>query len=69
MARRKSATERRTALALDAVDAYRRHRGRTTQREDAAANLGMDLPTFRAALDDARRLGFDIEAPPEQSSS
>ncbi|SDN47313.1 hypothetical protein SAMN05660199_00073 [Klenkia soli] len=69
MTRRKSATERRTASALAVVDAYGRHRGATTQREDAAADLGMGLPTFRAALDDARRLGFDIEAAPEQTSS
>jgi hypothetical protein len=48
------------------IAAYERHYGSTTQREDAAAELGMDVVTFRAAVDDARRSGFDIEAAPRR---
>ena len=62
--KRKGAQQRRTGLHLDVLAAYQRHYGSTTQREDAATELGMDLATFRAALDDARRSGFDIEAAP-----
>jgi hypothetical protein len=65
MARRKSANEIRMRRELDVLHAYQRHHGSTTQREEAAAELGMDLATFRVALDEARRHGFDIEAAPE----
>jgi predicted DNA-binding protein (UPF0251 family) len=68
MTKRKSAFERRIRLHLDVIEAYRRHYGSTTQREQAAAELGMDLATFRAALDDARRAGFDIEAAPNRDN-
>jgi hypothetical protein len=62
--KRKNDWERRLRLHLDVIEAYQGHYGSTTQREQAAADLGMDLATFRAALDDARRAGFDIEAAP-----
>ena len=64
MTKRKSASERRVRRELDILQAYQRHYGSTTQREDAAAELGMDLATFRAVLEDARRHGVDIEAAP-----
>jgi hypothetical protein len=66
--KRKNAQERRTRLLLDVLEAYQRHFGSTTQREDAAADLGMDLGTFRLHLDEARRSGFDIEAAPKPKS-
>jgi len=64
MTKHKSASQRRTRLHLDVLDAYQRHYGSTHQREEAAADLGMELATFRAALDGARLAGFDIEAFP-----
>lgn len=64
MTKRKNEQQRRTRLHLDVMGAYQRHSGSTTQREDAAAELGMDLATFLAVLDHARRSGFDIEAAP-----
>lgn len=67
MTRRKSASESRLQLELDVLNAYQRHYGSTTQREDAAADLGMELATFRAVLDDARLHGFDIEATPDSA--
>ena len=66
--KRKSAQERRTRLLLDVLETYQRHFGPTTQREDAAADLGMDLESFRLHLDEARRSGFDIEAAPKPKS-
>jgi hypothetical protein len=65
MTRRKSARDIRIRLELDVLHTYQRHYGSTTQREDAAADLGMDLASFRAVLDDARLHGFDIEAAPD----
>jgi hypothetical protein len=53
-------------MALRVLKAYQRHYGSTTQREDAAVDLGMDLQTFKTELDNARLLGFDIEARPEE---
>jgi hypothetical protein len=46
MTRRKSPGNPRGRLELDVLDAHQRHYGSTTQREDAAAELGMDLATF-----------------------
>ena len=64
MTKRKNARERRIRLELDVLAAYQRHYGSTAQREDAAADLGMDLAAFRLHLEEARRSGFDIEAAP-----
>jgi hypothetical protein len=66
--KRKNANERRLRLLFDVLEAYRRRYGSTTQREDAAAELGMDLDAFRLLLDEARRMGFDIEAAPEPNT-
>ena len=63
-ARHKSVPDQRTEIALRVLEAYQRHYDSTTQREDAAGDLGMDLATFRTKLDNARLLGFDIEAKP-----
>ena len=68
MTKRKNAQERRIRLLLDVLAAYQRHFGSTTQREDAAADLGMSLEAFRLHLDEARRSGFDIEAAPKPKS-
>ena len=65
MARGKSLREARLRAHLQALHAYQRHRGSTTQQENAAADLGMDLVTFLSILEDARRNGFDIDRPPE----
>jgi hypothetical protein len=51
-------------VKLAVLSAYRRHVDSPTQREDAAAELRMDLETFREALDDVRRSGFDTEGRP-----
>jgi hypothetical protein len=67
MTKRKSASDSRIRLELNVLHAYQRHYGSTTQREDAPAELGMDLGTFRAVLDDARLHGFDIEAAPDMA--
>lgn len=67
MAKRKFAWRRRLQPEFDVMQAYQRHYGSTTQREDAAAELGMDIATFRAILDKARRHGFDIEAAPDRN--
>jgi hypothetical protein len=64
--RRKSVLDLHVEMALRVVKAYQRHYGSTTQREDAAADVGMDLQTFKAELNNARLLGFDIEARPKQ---
>lgn len=58
MIRRKGSTELRRRLLLAVSRAYRSHADSTMQREDAAAELGLDLPTFLAALGDARQLGL-----------
>jgi hypothetical protein len=63
--RHRSALDRRVARELSVLKAYQRHYGSTTQREDAAAELGMDLGEFRELLDGARRHGFDVEARPD----
>lgn len=62
--RHKSDLDRKTVTAPRVVDAYQRHYGSTTQREDAAADLGWDLATFKVELNNARLLGFDIESRP-----
>lgn len=59
--RLKSVGERRLGLALRVVAAHENHARSTTQREDAAAELGMSLADYRVALDMARRLGFDVD--------
>ncbi len=58
MTRRKTPEEQGLFRYIAVVAAYRRHSESTTQREDAAADLGLDLPTFKDALDEARRMGF-----------
>jgi arginine utilization protein RocB len=62
--RHRGRTEQQTADRMAALDAYQRHFGSTTQREAAAADMGLDFATFRQLLEGARRLGFDIEARP-----
>lgn len=62
--RARSREDQRRTQDFAVLDAYQRHFDSTTQREDAAADLGMDLETFRAHLEHARRMGFDIEARP-----
>jgi hypothetical protein len=62
--RRKSQSEQRVRTALDVVHAYQAHYGSTTQREQAAADLGLELRDFIKALEFARKLGFDVEARP-----
>lgn len=62
---RLASQDRRIRLSLDVLAAYQRHYGSTTQREDAARDLDIDLETFRDLLEQARRSGFDIEAAPE----
>ena len=64
-AARPSSRDQQIRLQLDVLAAYQRHYGTTTQREDAARELGMDLRTFRGQLEGARRSGFDIEAAPD----
>lgn len=56
--RRKTPQELRLRLYLAVTDAYRRHADSATQREDAAAELGLDVPTFVATLTEARQMGF-----------
>jgi arginine utilization protein RocB len=63
--KRKNARDQRLRRLLDVLAAYRRHYGSTTQREEAAADLGMNLEDFRELLEKARRSGFDIEAAPD----
>jgi hypothetical protein len=54
-------------MHLAVVAANEKHARSTTQREDAAAELGISLPDFVAALDEARRMGFDIQRyPPDE---
>jgi hypothetical protein len=65
--RRGSGFDLERTRRLAALDAYQRHFGSTTQREDAAADMGVDLATFRELLDGARWLGYDIEARPRPS--
>ena len=62
--RNRNRTQQRIARELEAVDVYQRHFGSTTQREGAAAELGLDLLAFLVLLEGARRLGVDIEARP-----
>lgn len=63
-ARHESVLDQRTEMALRVLEAYGRHYDSTTQRKDAAADLEMDLETFRTELNNARLLGLDIEAKP-----
>lgn len=62
--RRLTSQDRGIRLSLDVLAAYQRHSGSTSQREDPARDLGIDLETFRDLLERARRSGFDIEAAP-----
>ena len=64
MTRRKSPYEQRLKVLLAVIHAHEKHYGSTTQREEAAADLGMDLSEFREALDEARRRGFDVDRKP-----
>ena len=36
------------------------------EREDAAVDLGIDLQTLKTELNNARLLGFDVDARPEE---
>lgn len=65
--KQKSTRDLRLRRELEVLHAYQRHRESTTQRENAAADLGMDLETFRSILEDARLHGFDIERAPDRS--
>ena len=67
MTRQKSVRDIRLRQQLEVLHAYKRHHGSTTQRENAAADLGMDLETFRAVLEDARLHGIDIERAPDRA--
>jgi hypothetical protein len=62
--RRKTPREERVRRYLAVVDANERHARSTTQREDAAAELGLTVPDFVEALDEARRMGFDNDRYP-----
>lgn len=57
--KRQTPQQERIRRHLAVVAANEKHARSTTQREDAAAELGMTLPDFVAALDEARRMGFD----------
>jgi hypothetical protein len=46
MSKRKSIERSRLRLEFDVLHAYQRRYGSTTQREDAAADLGLDLASF-----------------------
>jgi hypothetical protein len=56
--RRPTPEEERLRRHLAVVDAYRRHSKSTTRKEDAAAELAMDMPSFIATLAETRRMGF-----------
>jgi hypothetical protein len=56
--RRKTPPEQRRRLYLALAEAYRRHADSTTQKEDAAAELGLEVSAFIAALADTRQMGF-----------
>jgi hypothetical protein len=56
--RKKSATEQLNARCLATVKAYRDHAGSSRQCEQAAADLGLDEPTFNERLREARQMGF-----------
>jgi hypothetical protein len=56
--RRKTPQEQRRRLYLAVADAYRRHANSTTQKEDAAAELNLDLPAFITALAKTRQAGI-----------
>lgn len=58
MMRRKTPEKQRLRKSAAVTAPYRRHAGSTTQREDAATELGLDLATFQAALIEARQMGF-----------
>ena len=65
--KRKTPQQERVRRHLAVVDANEKHARSTTQRDDAATELGMTLPDFVAALDEARRMGCDIDRyPPKQ---
>ena len=65
-ARHKSALGNRLEMAGRVMKTYQRHYGSATRFEDAAADLGMDLQTFIAELNNARLLGFNVEARPNE---
>ena len=58
MTRRKTPAEQRRRLYLAVADAYRRHANSTTQKEDAAAELNLELPAFISALAETRQAGI-----------
>ena len=65
--RRKTPEQERIRWHLAVVAANEKHARSTTQREDAAADLGLTVAEFVAALDEARRMGFDIDRYPPKS--
>jgi hypothetical protein len=58
MTRRKSATEQSIRRSLEVAKACQAHAESTRQKEEAAAELGVDLVTFEARLLEARQMGF-----------
>ena len=58
MTRRKSALDQSIARCIAVTEAYRNHAQSTRQREEAAAELGLDEATFKAWLVEARRMGW-----------
>lgn len=58
MTRRKSALDQCTARCIAVTEAYRNHALSTRQREQAAAELGLDEATFKAWLAEARQMGW-----------
>lgn len=67
MTRRKTPQEERISQYVAVVDANERHARSTTQREDAAAELRLTVPDFVAVLDEARRMGFDVDRYPPKA--
>lgn len=66
MTRRKTPREKQLARCLDVVEAHEKYARSTTQREDAAEELGMRVPEFLEWLDRARLLGFDVDRYPRR---
>lgn len=62
--RRKTPQQERTGRCLAVVAANEKHARSTTQREDAAAELGLSVSEFVAALDYTRQMGFDTDRYP-----
>jgi hypothetical protein len=65
--RRKTPQEERLRRYLAVVAANEKHARSTTQRDDAAAELGLTVSEFVATLDDARRMGLDTDRYPPKA--